>query len=96
MVDVSWSILKEERRRNGPQGHSLTPTSKHDKETAIIHRHTHRKTHSLAEQRQQPSNYMTCRSFERRTLSFYGTSVMVMELHFFHTDNKVHLPTRHV
>lgn len=55
MVDVSRSILKEERRKNGPQGHSLTPTIKHGKETAIIQRLTRTNTQLGP----QPSNDMT-------------------------------------
>lgn len=37
MVVVSSPILTERRLRNGLQGHSLTPSTVHRKETAIIY-----------------------------------------------------------
>lgn len=82
MVDVSRSILKEERRKNGPQGHSLTPAIKHGKETAIIQRLTCTNT-QLGQAKTAAFQLYDCKIFERRTSAFYRTSVMVIELHFF-------------
>lgn len=78
------------RLPNGPRGHALTPATAHRKETAIIYaqpvRKVAREPYGLTVRFQRSLHY------ETSVVDVYGNPAAA----FFHADNKVYLPTRHV